>query len=163
MSISNAKPKQKAKPKKKAKVARNYVAFVHVNFKDNRNYKGMKIENEKQLKSVEKYLLKHRQAWKWASLKDIHTKAVYHYYHPDTGVDRLDLDTYKEQFTAYSLYIIHTSSYKRKTGIMKGKTQRIYDLEQIDKYWTPDVLRIDVYVEKKKVNSYENGRFLKIT
>jgi hypothetical protein len=161
MSTSNAKPKEQAKSKKKAKVARNYVAFVHINFKDNPNYKSMKIENEKDLKSVEKYLLKHRQAWKWASLKDIHTKAVYHYYHPDTGVDRLDLKTYKEQFTAYSLYIIPTSSYKRKTGITKGSSQRIYDLEQIDKYWTKDVLRIDVYVEGKKVNSYENGRFLK--
>jgi ABC-type bacteriocin/lantibiotic exporter with double-glycine peptidase domain len=161
MSISNAKPKQKAKSKKKVKVAKNFIAFVHINFKDNPNYKSMKIENEKDLKSVEKYLLKHRQAWKWASLKDISTKAVYHYYHPDTGVDRLDLETYKKQFTAYSLYIIPTSSYKRKTGITKGSSQRIYDLDLIHQYWTKDVLRIDVYVEGKKVNSYENGRFLK--
>jgi ABC-type bacteriocin/lantibiotic exporter with double-glycine peptidase domain len=121
----------------------------------------MKIENEKDLKSVEKYLLKHVRAWKWASLKDISTKGVYHYYHPNTGIQRLSLEAYKEQFTAYSLYIIPTSSYKRKTGTTKGKSQRIYDLEQIDQYWTKDVLRIDVYVEGKKINSYENGRFLK--
>jgi ABC-type bacteriocin/lantibiotic exporter with double-glycine peptidase domain len=153
------------KEPKKVKVAKNFVAFVHINFKDNPNYKSMKIENERDLKSVEKYLLKHRQAWKWTSLKDIHTKAVYHYYHPDTGVDRLDLETYKKQFTAYSLSLIPTSSYKRKTGVTKGVTkgssQQIYDLEQIHQYWTKDVLRIDVYVEGKKVKSYENGRFLK--
>jgi ABC-type bacteriocin/lantibiotic exporter with double-glycine peptidase domain len=161
MSISNAKPKQKPKSRKKIKVAKNFIAYVHINFKDNANYKSMKIENEKDLKSVEKYLLKHLRAWKWASLKDINTKAVYHYYHPTTGVERLNLETYKEQFTAYSLYIIPTSSYKRKMGIIKGKSQRIYDLDQIHQYWNKDVLRIDVYVEGKKINSYENGRFLK--
>lgn len=147
--------------KPKQKRVKSFIAYVHVNFKNNSNYKSMKIENEKDLKSVEKYLLKHVRAWKWASLKDLSTKAVYHYYHPNTGIQRLDLATYKEQFTAYSLYIIPTSSYKRKTGITKGKSQRIYDLEQIHQYWNKDVLRIDVYVEGKKINSYENGRFLK--
>jgi len=121
----------------------------------------MKIENEKELKSVEKYLMKHIRAWSYAALKQIDTNAVIHYYHPNTGVDHLNKEIYKEQFTAYSLYIIPTSSYKRKTGLTKGKSQRIYDLESIHKYWTKDVLRIDVYVEGKKINSYENGRFLK--
>jgi hypothetical protein len=151
-SSANAKPKQKR--------VKNFVAFVHVKFKNNPNYKAMKIENEKDLKSVEKYLLNNVRAWKWASLKDISTKGVYHYYHPNTGVQRLSLEAYKEQFTAYSLYIIHTSSYKRRTGKMKGDSQRIYDLDQIHQYWNKDVLRIDIYVEGKKINSYENGRLL---
>ncbi|WMX17101.1 hypothetical protein [Aureispira sp. CCB-E] len=154
MNTSNANTKPKAK------VQRNYIAYVHIRWKNQTNNKAMKIENEKQLKSVEKYLVKYRHSWKWASLKTLHTNKVIHYYHPKTGVERLDLKTYKAQFTAYSLYIIPTSSYKRKTGIEKGISQRIYDLEQIHQYWTKDVLRIDVYLEGKKINSYENGRFL---
>jgi hypothetical protein len=94
-------------------------------------------------------------------LREAGSNAVYHYYHPNTGIERLDKDRYKEQLTAYSLYIIHSSSYKRKMGITKGKSQRIYDLEQIHQYWDKDVLRIDIYVKGKKIKSYENGRFLK--
>ena len=102
MNISNANAKAKQKRVK------NFVAYVHVKFKNNPNYKAMKIENEKDLKSVEKYLLKNVRAWKWASLKDISTKSVYHYYHPNTGVQRLSLEAYKEQFTAYSLSVSYT-------------------------------------------------------
>jgi ABC-type bacteriocin/lantibiotic exporter with double-glycine peptidase domain len=149
------------KTKPKAKVQKNYIGYVHILFKNRTNYQPMKYENEKQLKSIEKYLMKHIHSWKWATLREIGTNAILAYYHPSTGVEHLDLETYKKQFTAYSLYIIPTSAYKRKTGIMKGKSQRIYDLDQIHQYWTKDVLRIDVYVEGKQINSYENGRFLK--
>jgi len=158
MSISNAKPKQQ--PKKVIKAAS--VAYLQVKFKDNDNPKGFKIKDfKKELNKVEQYLNGQKNRWSWAILREIESKAIYHYYHPNTGIERLDLDTYKEQFTAYSLYIIPTSSYKRKTGVEKGSSQHIYDLEQIHQYWTKDVLRIDVYVEGKKIKSYENGRFLK--
>ena len=158
MSISNAKPKQQAKKVIKAAS----VAYLQVKFKDNDNPKGFKIKDfKKELNKVEQYLNGQKNRWSWAILREIESNAIYHYYHPNTGIERLDLDTYKEQFTAYSLYIIPTSSYKRKTGIEKGSSQRIYDLEQIHQYWTKDVLRIDVYVEGKKIKSYENGRFLK--
>ena len=145
----------------KTKVVKKYLGYVHILFKDRTNYQTMKFENEKQLKSIEKYLTKHRHSWKWATLREIGSNTILAYYHPKTGVERLNLKSYKAQFTAYSLYIIPTSSYKRRTGIEKGISQRIYDLEQIHQYWTKDVLRIDVYVEGKKINSYENGRFLK--
>jgi hypothetical protein len=162
MSISNAKPKEQAKQQPKKVIKAASVAYLQVKFKDNDNQKGFKIKNfDKELNKVEQYLDGQKNRWSWAMLREVGSNAIYHYYHPNTGIDRLDLDTYKEQFTAYSLYIIPTSSYKRKTGITKGSSQRIYDLEQIDKYWTKDVLRIDVYVEGKKVNSYENGRLLK--
>lgn len=148
----------------KTKPSRVRVSYVHIKFKNRDNWQPMYIEKgkeEKELKSIEKYLMKHQNAWKYAALKEINTNAVIHYYHPNTGVEHLDLENYKKQFTAYSLYIIYTSSYKRRTGKMKGDSQRIYDLDQIDKYWNKDVLRILVYVNGKKIKTYENGRFLK--
>lgn len=148
----------------KTKPSRVRVSYVHIKFKNRDNWQPMYIHEsteEKELKSIEKYLMKHQNAWKYAALKEFGTNAVIHYYHPNMGVEHLDLERYKEQFTAYSLYIVHTSSYKRRTGKMKGDSQRIYDLDQIDKYWNKDVLRILVYVNGKKINTYENGRFLK--
>lgn len=149
--------------KSKPKPSRARVAYVHIKFKNRDNWQPMYIHEsteEKELKSIEKYLMKHQNAWKYAALKEFGTNAVIHYYHPNTGVEHLNLESYKEQFTDYSLYIIYTSSYKRKTGKTKGDSQRIYDLDQIHKYWNKDVLRIDIYVEGKKINSYENGRLL---
>ena len=160
MNTSNAKPKEQTKKTKTVKAAS--VAYLQVKFKDNENPKGFKIKNfSKELNKVEQYLNGQKNTWSWAILREIGSNAIYHYYHPNTGIQRLDKDSYKEQFTAYSLYIIPTSSYKLKTGITKGKSQRIYDLDNIHQHWTKDVLRIDVYVDGKKINSYENGRLLK--
>lgn len=158
MNTSNAK----SKPEKDNVIPSASVAYLQVKFKNNSNPKGFKIKNfEKDLNRIENYLKGQKNRWSWALLREIGSNAIYHYYHPNTDIQRLDLEAYKEELTAYSLYIIPTSAYKLRTGISKGTSQRIYDLEQIHNYWNKDVLRIDIYVEGKKINSYEKGLFLK--
>lgn len=150
----------KKKKRKQKAVKAPAVAYLKITW-NNGEDNAFKISNfTNSLMNVERYLGSVEGKWKWACLKQVGTGNIYHYYHQKTGTKRLDLEGYKEQFEAYSLYIIYKLSYRKKTGSHKGRSKRIYDLSKISEYWTKDVLRIDVYQEGKLVNQYEHGKFL---
>lgn len=161
-STSNiATPMAKKGKKKQKKTKAPAVAYLKITW-NNGNSNAFKISNfTNSLMNVERYLRSVEGKWKWASLKEIGTGTIYHYYHKKTGSKRLDIREYRKQFDAYSLYIIHTPSYRKRTGTQKGTSKRIYNLEEIHNYWNyRDVLRIDVYQEGKLINRYEKGKFL---
>lgn len=157
MNTSNAKEMASTK---KRKYKAPSVAYLQIKFKNNSKPNGFKISDfGKDLKKIERYLASVEGKWSWAVLKQVKTGNIYHYYHPKTGLQRLDLKDYKKQLTSYSLYIIPTQQYKNRHGSQKGISKRVYDLNEVTKYWNKDVLRIDIYQEKKLINRYQ-GRFL---
>lgn len=153
---------KRPKIKKESKPA---VAMFLVSFIDNPdNLFPMKVFNYKRcLPRLERYLESVKGKWKYALLKEANTGTVLSYYHPKNGANPLDKEAYTKltKKNSYSLYIIPTAAYKRKVGNHKGTTQKVSSLDKVASYYNENVLRIDVYQNGSKINSFVNGKFLK--
>lgn len=161
MTLSAARMR---KPKKTKKSSQPVIAKFLVCWNDNPdNMFPMKVFSLKKcIPRIERYLDSKKGLWKYCLLKDESTGTILSYYHPSNGSKALDQETYKKlnQKNSYSLYIIPTAAYKRRTGSQKGITKRVYHLDDVEQYYNKDVSKIDIYQKGKKINSF-NGKFLK--
>lgn len=152
------------KPKKKA---RTELYYVLIKWKNNPTPKKFYVKSTAP-HNIELYLKRRLHLWENAHLARTATKKIEHYYHPDhyqMAADQHRLT--KEQYYSicfkppktYLLCIIHTTSYKRRTGDYKFKGAIIKNLNEVLNYWNKDVLRIDIREGKTLVNSFDKRGF----
>lgn len=102
--------------------------------------------------------------FEWAVLYDNKTGKILAYYHPTTGTEQLDKETYYKALgrTSVKLYLIYTSAYKRRTGRTKGLSVPIESLKDVPQYWNQDIERIMVYQNGKHTQNFIKGQFFKV-
>jgi hypothetical protein len=144
-----------------------YLAVKYPNQKDafKRYSMDHKTPNNPQrgVSRLERVFLQQKH-FEWAVLYDNKTGKIIAYYHPTTGTEQLDKETYYKALgkASLKLYLIYNSAYKRRTGRTKGLSMPIESLKDVAQYWNQDVERIMVYQNGKHTQNFIKGQFFKV-
>lgn len=109
----------------------------------------------------ERLLKKTQGQWTWATIYASGKNAeILHYYHFSKGLERLNLNQYKEALKGekVNLYIIFNKEGKQQRGTEKGQTILNSTLEQMDNFINKNVLKIQAYKNNLLIKTIHNER-----
>lgn len=159
LSISSNQYLTMATVQMRKKVKLQSVAYLKVKWKDNPEPKAFKMSDlQKSLVRVEREILtKNNNRWSWAILYTRNNEII-HYYHPTSGTAAISKDEYSNKLKksrTLSGYIIYNTAWRRKNPNKKSaRTVRLNDPKEVTEFFNEDVLRIDIYQDGKKIDSY---------
>lgn len=110
-------------------------------------------------------LLSRIDGWQYAVLSSNETQQPIQYYHPAEGTRALSKEEYNillgKQEKTYGIYLIPSAA-RRAAGETKGESIFGVKLNELKRYWSAALSRIDVYSGRNKVYEYKNGDLIKL-